>query len=61
MGGQLVNDAYIHSLTLKDQASGDISVPLAFAVVSWLLAFALAFVSADGGGWSMVSDEYIHI
>ena len=39
----------------------DISVPLAFAVVSWLLAFALAFVSADGGGWSMVGDEYIHI
>ena len=56
-----MNDAYIHSLTLKDQASGDIFVPPSFAVVSWLLAFALAFVSADGAGWSMVSDEYIHI
>ena len=51
MGGQLVNDAYIHSsLTLKDLVSGDISVPLAFAVVSWLLAFALALASAE---WSM--------
>ena len=57
----MVNDEYIHSLTLKDLALGDISGPLAFAVISWLLAFALAFVSADGGGWSMVSDEYIHI
>ena len=48
----MVNDEYIHSLTLKDLASGDISVPLAFAVVSWLLAFAHLYLQmVVGGQW----------